>query len=142
MSRALVLLGGQRPHELLLLVLSVITGVTNLIAPPPGSPMTALPDPMRISWAFGMILSGLAGLLGCLWRWNAERGLLIEQGAMLLGAGMLLILWAAITALIDWRRGLLSAGTILFWMVANLWRAAQIRADLRRLRQLRRGDQP
>lgn len=130
-----VIAGRYRPHELCLLALSVYIGVLDLVAPPKGSPVTLLPAVVQYPALAALVVSGVAGLAGCFWRWNPERGLRVEQGALLLGTGALSILYAAIFSVVGWRIGLTSAPTTAAWMAANLWRAGQIHAELRRLRK-------
>lgn len=136
MSRpVLVLAGRQRPHELCLLVASVYLGALNLLHPSPGTPITLLPAPVRYGCLVALLLSGLVGLAGCFWAWHVERGLRIEQAGMLIGAGALLILVAAIFSVAGWRLGLISTPTTIAWVAANLWRAGQIHLELRRMRR-------
>jgi hypothetical protein len=82
------------------------------------------------TWAVGMALSGLLGLIGILAR--GMRSVQVEQAAMLIGAAALVWYTAAVVQF-GWRAlfaGLISA----LWAAANLWRAWQIRSDLKGLR--------
>ena len=128
-----VVAGRDRPHELLFLGLSLLSGISYLLgAPPPGS-ITALMPPWEIhAWAGGLLASGLIGLVGCWWRGNHARGLGLEMGAMLIGSGALLLYSVAAFSLGGWR-ALFAGGIGVTWMAANLLRAGQIRSDLRNL---------
>lgn len=125
MSRpVLVISGRHRPHEILLLVVSVITGLAYTIgAPPPASIEALLPGWALLVWSVGLALSGVVGLSGVLW---SPR---IEAAGMLLGTGALLWYSAAVTPF-GWR-GLFAGMICTSWAVANLWRALQIRQDLK-----------
>lgn len=129
--RAVVVVGRDRPHELLLLGWSLFSGVSYLLgAPPPGS-ITALMPAWEIhAWAGGLLASGLIGLVGCWWRGNHALGLGLELGAMLIGSGALLLYSVAAFAVGGWR-ATFAAGLVATWMAANLWRVGQIRRDLR-----------
>jgi len=122
-----VVAGRHRPHEVLLLAVSVVSGLAYVIgAPAPGSLAALLPGWAVAVWAWGLLLSGVVGLSG-VW-----RSLELEAAAMLLGAGALL--WYAVAvAQFGWR-GLFGGAVALAWASANVWRAAQIRRDLRGIR--------
>jgi hypothetical protein len=127
MSRPVVVLAGRhRPHELLFLVVSLLVGVAFIVgAPPPGSLTAALPGWAVLVWSVGMAASGVLGLVG------AWRSLRLEQAAMLLGASAL-VWYVAAVAQFGWR-ALLAGLICAAWACANLWRAWQIRRDLRGL---------
>lgn len=127
----MVISGRHRPHELLLLVVSVITGAAYTCgARPPASIAAALPGWAVAVWSAGLLLSGVIGLTGALTTrpWSLQ----VEQAAMLLGAAALIWYTAALVPL-GWRA--LFAGSIsLGWAAANVVRAGQIRLDRRRAR--------
>lgn len=129
MTRPLVVVSGRhRPHELLLLAVSLVIGVAYTIgAPPPESIAALLPAWALHVWSAGLALSGVVGLVGALTRRPWSLG--VEQAGMLIGAGALIWYTAALTTL-----GLpaLFAGTICAgWAAANIVRALQIRRDMR-----------
>lgn len=123
-----VVAGRHRPHELLLLVVSLITGLAYTIgAPPPTSIAALMPAWALHVWSAGLLLSGVIGLVGAVVR--QAWALQVEQAAMLIGASAL-IWYTAAVAPFGWRAllaGLISTA----WAGANLWRAWQIRQDLR-----------
>ena len=125
MSRPVVVISGRhRPHEVLLLIVSVITGLAYTVgAPPPASVAALLPAWALLVWSVGLAVSGAVGLAGVLW---SPR---VEAAGMLLGTGALL--WYSVAvAPFGWRAlfaGLIASG----WAAANLWRALQIRNDLK-----------
>lgn len=124
-SRPVVIVSGKhRPHQILLLVVSVVTGVAYTIgAPPPASVAALLPGWALLVWSVGLATSGVIGLVGVL------RSLRLEQASMLLGAAALLWYTAAVSTF-GWR-GLFAGAISVAWAVANLVRAGQIRRDLR-----------
>lgn len=129
MSRPVVLISGRhRPHEILLLVVSLVTGVAYTVgAPPPTSVAALMPSWALHVWSLGLALSGAIGLVGAIAR--RPWALRLEQAGMLLGAGAL-CWYAAAVAPFGWRA--LFAGAItMAWAGANLVRAVQIERDLR-----------
>jgi hypothetical protein len=119
-----VLAGRHRPHELLLLVVSVLTGTAYTVgAPPPGSLTALLPGWAVLVWSVGMVASGALGLAG------AWRSLRVEAAGMLIGSAAL-IWYSAAVAPIGWRASFACAISTA-WAAANLWRAVQIHRDLR-----------
>lgn len=129
MSRpVLVISGRHRPHEILLLVVSVVTGAAYTVgAPPPTSVAALLPGWALHVWSLGLAVSGAVGLLGVLTRrgWSLQ----FEQAAMLIGAGAL-VWYAAAVVPFGWR-ALLAGAISLAWALANLVRALQIYRDLK-----------
>lgn len=128
MSRPVVVISGHhRPHELLLLAVSLLTGLAFTIgAPPPSSVAALMPGWALHVWSLGLAVSGAVGLAGVLTRrsWSLQ----LEQAGMLIGAGAL-VWYGAAVAPYGWRA--LFAGAIcLAWAGANLARAAQIRRDI------------
>lgn len=129
MSRPVVLISGRhRPHEILLLVVSLVTGAAYTVgAPPPQSVSALMPGWALHTWSVGLALSGALGLIGVLLQWSSS--LQLEQSSMLIGAGAL-VWYTAAVAPFGWRA--LFAGAIsVAWAAANLARAIQIQRDLR-----------
>lgn len=124
MSRPVIIAGRHRPHEILLLVVSIVTGVAYTIgAPPPNSVSALLPAPALLVWSIGLAASGVIGLVGVAW------SLRFEAAGMLLGSAAL-IWYVAAVAPFGWR-ALLAGAISSAWAGANLWRALQIFLDLR-----------
>lgn len=124
-ARPLVVVSGRhRPHEVLLLVVAVVTGVAYTVgAPPPTSVAALLPGWAQLVWSTGLGLSGIVGLFGVL------RSPRIEAAGMLLGTAAM-IWYAVAVAPFGWR-ALLAGAIAAAWAGANLWRALQIRYDLK-----------
>ena len=125
-----VVAGRHRPHELMLLAVSVILGVAYILgAPQPGSLAESLPGWMFTGWALVMLASGTLGLIGCFWR-DADLGMEIERGAMVMQAGAIVLYTSGLFAYAG-TRALASGGIAAVWAGANAWRAVQITRDLR-----------
>jgi len=127
-GRPLVVISGRhRPHELLLLTVSVVTGVAYTIGAPPPTSIAALLPPWALHvWSAGLAVSGVLGLVGALTRhgWS----LVLEQAGMLIGAASLVWYVGAIVPF-GWR-GLFAGLISLAWAIANVARAVQINRDL------------
>ena len=134
MSRPIVVLtGAHRPHEQLLLAVSLGWGAACLLgAPPPGSVVTLLPRWEVVAWTVLLLVSGVVGLVGCWWRGHIATGLGLELAGMLFGAGATIVYVTGVVAATG-VRGLFPAVIVAAWSAANLWRAAQIRGHLRHL---------
>ncbi len=127
----IVVTGSRRPHELLLLAFSLIAGLAFLLgAPRPASMGDSMGDWFTTLWAFGLLFTGLIGLVGSFWRGSVARGLLLERSAMLLGAGAAMG-YAIQVYSTNGGRSLFAAGFCFFWALANVARAVQISNDLR-----------
>jgi hypothetical protein len=122
-----VVSGRHRPHEILLLAVSVLVGAAYTFgAPPPTSLAASMPHWAVRVWATGLALSGVVGLVGVAGR--STWALQVEQAAMLIGAAALVWYTAALAPL-GWR-ALFAEAVFGAWAVANLVRARQIRQDL------------
>lgn len=134
--RVVVVRSRHSPHKLALLGLALLTGVAYLLgAPPPQSLAAQMPTWLVHAWAVGLLLHGAAGFAGVFApRRHLDRGLGVEVGAMLFGAAALLVV-AAASFKYAGGAALLGGGLAAAWAVANVWRAAQIRRDLRQLRR-------
>lgn len=132
--------GRHRPHELLLLAVSVLLGVSYLVrVPAPQTLTAAVPRWVVLLWAVGLVASGIVGLAGCLWRGDIATGLGLERGAMLMSTGALLLIGSVIVSATG-MRGLFSAGITIAWALANLYRCLQITTDLRQVAAARKGN--
>jgi hypothetical protein len=131
MPPIIVVTGRQRPHEVLLLVVSVLVGVAYLLGSPPAASVAALIPRWEIHvWAVVMLASGGVGLIS-IRRWGVPGlALSLELGAMLAGAGGLLVYVVAIF-LAAGPSGLLAGGITAGWLCSNLWRAWQIHTELK-----------
>lgn len=125
-----VVAGRQRPHELLLLAVSLAWGVAYLVgAPPPDSVAALMQRWQVVVWSALLVVSGVVGLAGCWWRRNIELGLGLELAGMLFGSGALFVF--SVAAVHATHRITFGIGMIMVWFAANLWRAAQIGRELR-----------
>lgn len=127
-----VVTGRHRPHEIALLIFSLMVGLAyTLGSPPPESVVATMPSWIVRLWAIGLLISGVVGLPAVLVPLEPTLSLRLESGAMLLGAGALLVTTAAVFNYAGVARGLFGGGFCAAWLVANLVRAAQIRRDLK-----------
>lgn len=127
----LIITGRNRPHLLMTLWFSLVSGLIFVMgAPVP--PSMGDSDLVGV-WAWLLLLSGLVGLVGCYTRRNLKRGLGLERAGMLIGAGAVIGYAVQVYAL-NGQRALFSAGFCAGWAIANVVRVLQISNDLRKLR--------
>lgn len=120
-----------RSHEVGLFIVSVVTSIGVIVAPAPE--VTAVfPGWTARVWAVAVLVSGVAGLIGCLWRGRVTVGLAAEgTGLILSGAACV---WYMVGAWIINERGLVGAElTVATWGLMNLWRLLQIHLDRQEL---------
>jgi len=123
----------QRPHELVLLLASVLLGLGYLLTvPPPQSLAAVVPAWLVTTWSVGLLLSGALGLLGAFWRGSILVALELERAALLVSTGALLLIGGASFAVAGWR-ALFGGSIILAWGVANIVRCVQIGQDTHKL---------
>lgn len=130
--RVIVITGRHRPHELLLLVYGTFIGITTL-AGERTAVSALMPTWVVTLWALCFVLSGIVGLFGAWWRSSIVRGLWLELGGMLLGAAATALYSASVFTIIKGWQGIIGSGLVAAWGIANMWRATQIRLDLKKI---------
>jgi hypothetical protein len=121
------------PHQELLLLGSLITGIAYTVGvPPPESIAALLPSWQVHVWAAAMLLSGLAGLMGCYWQRDFVTARKLESGAMELGAGAMIVYSGCLFVYAGERA--MGAGVVFgLWAAANMWRSFQIHQELKEM---------
>lgn len=123
----------QRPHERVLLGISVILGISYLATVPAPQSLAALvPSWLVILWAIGLLLSGGVGLAAAMWRGSIAVALEVERAAWLANTGPLLLIGGASFVVNGWR-AMFGGSIILAWAIANLARSRQIRREVNAL---------
>lgn len=130
----IIIAGRRRPHELLLLLFSMVAGASMLLgAPRPNSMREEMDTTLVTLWAIGLFLGGLIGLWGCYTRRNLARGLLLERAGELI-SGAAAFGYAMQVVSVNGGKAGFAAGFCIAWAVANVVRSLQISNDLRSLR--------
>lgn len=128
-----VVTGRGRPHEQLLFGVSVLLGISYLVrVPAPQTLTAAVPRAVVLLWAAGLAVSGVVGLVGCLWRGNVVTGLGIERGGLVMSTAALALIGTVVVAETGWR-GVFTAAIVIAWAIAHLLRCVQITRDLRQV---------
>lgn len=130
----MVLMSRTRPHELLLFVVSVLTGIVYLdTLPDPRSLAALVPEVVIRVWAGGLLASGALGLFAyALLRSRVVLGLKLEGSALLIGSGALLMYVVSVFSYAG-LHALFTGAIVLGWLIANLVRVIQIIRDLGKL---------
>ncbi|MEV4628840.1 hypothetical protein AB0J90_21485 [Micromonospora sp. NPDC049523] len=131
--RPVMIVSGRHPFEVTLLLAAIVCGAGLLLADArPRSVTVAMPTAVQATWEVGLIIAGVAGLVGITWRGQLSTGLGVELGAIVLFgtfSAMYSLAVLAITGLTG-----LTAGTFVGAVaVASYWRCYQIVRDLRQL---------
>lgn len=129
--QTILVLSRQKPHTVLLLFASFVSGLL-YVAGWGRSPSLDATDPhwLGAAWAWASLLSGLLGLAGILWqRFNVVRGLMIERGALLIQAS-LLVAYAGALLTFNGSAASIPVITALAWAGANVWEARNMKRDL------------
>ena len=135
----IILTGKRRPHELMLLGFSILSGVAFLLgAPRPASMGSEMGGTWVDLWAASLAISGAVGLLGCYWKDNLRQGLLLERSGMLIGAAAVFG-YAMQVYSYNGTKALFAGGFCLAWAFSNVARSLQIGKDLDSLRGARDG---
>jgi hypothetical protein len=109
-----------------------MTGIAyTLGTPPPQSVAATEPELITKIWAIGLLVSGTVGLIGELAPLDPRIGVRLVAGALLIGAGALVVVTFAVFSYLGLSRGLFSGGCSAAWLLANIIRAIQIGRDLR-----------
>lgn len=129
-----LVLSRQKPHLILFLVLSLLSGIGYLASDPKENPGSGkLPAHVSSTWAWLLVVTGLIGLAGIVWqRWHVERGMLVERGALLLQSGAVVV-YAGFLAGYHPPQWALSVTAAAVWSGINIWEARLIKRDLGRL---------
>lgn len=130
--RVIVVTGKSRPHELLLLGYGAIIGAATLLGER-SSTALASPTWAMYAWSIGLVVSGVLGIGASLWRTALVRALEVERGALLIGAGAVLLYSGYILTIGSGWDQVVGAGMVAAWGAANIWRSWQITIDLRHI---------
>lgn len=130
-------LSRQKPHLMLFMILSILSGIAYLLGPAESAALeNELPTWVPPVWAWFLLMSGLVGMWGMVWqRWQVERGMLLERGALLIQAGAILLYGGVLVVANGWA-ATVSAGAALVWAGANFWESRLILRDLRMLEEV------
>lgn len=126
-----LVLSRQRPHLILFLVLSVLTGVAYYTTTSQPSP---IPPWLAQAWAIVLGVTGCMGLAGIAWqRWHLERGMLLERGALMLQSGFVVAYVGLAGRYVPAGEWVLLLVIAAVWAFVNLWEARLLARDLSRL---------
>lgn len=124
----------HRPHELVLLGLSVLLGIAYLVRlPPPQTLAAVVPGWLVAVWALGLVVSGVIGLSAAVWQGSIIVALQMERAALLLNNAPLILIGGASFATLGWGRAVFGGSIILGLAAANLVRSLQINRDVKQL---------
>lgn len=118
---------GQRPHEVMFLFISPVFAYDMLFGPARLALSVAhVPYAEVLAFALVLVVSGIIGLVGCALRTRAawwDVGIRLEGGALVFGAGGLLLFTYVIGDVSHWQGS--SYKFLGAWTAANVWRSVQ-----------------
>jgi hypothetical protein len=117
----------------MLLAVSALNGLGGIVSyqQVASNAVRVLPDVLARAYYYGLTASALLAFVGVMLR--SIRGPLIERAGLWLLGG----LWGAYGAIVAttaWPRGFFVSIVLLGFAAANVWRAMQIRGELKRIR--------
>lgn len=135
-DQPILVLSRKKPHLILLLILSVLSGLAYFLD---GPVEPKIPQWLAQAWAVVLLFSGGLALVAHLQRWDRERGMHVERGALTLQAAAVTGYGLALPAYLGWQAqtavSLLAAAT---WAGTNLWEVRLIGEDLKLISAVRR----
>lgn len=132
---SVILSGRHRPHEVMLLAVSLLLGIAYLAgAKPPSSVEALMPGWMRLAWYALLAAGGAVGLAATTLH-HPYQSLGLERAAMW-GQTSSWSIYAIALASYGRAAGLGAACLCAGLAAASAWRIVQISRDMRKLRQL------
>ncbi|MGK5522822.1 hypothetical protein ACSNN9_26175 [Micromonospora sp. URMC 107] len=123
----------HQPFEIAIMATAPVCGVLLIILDVrPQSVEMAMPGPIQVGWESGLIVAGVAGLLGVVWPGRLSTGLGIELASVLM-LGTITGMYAVALMVIAGPQGVAATSFVFAVAVGSGWRAVQITLDLRRL---------
>ncbi|MCX4389736.1 hypothetical protein OG777_22780 [Micromonospora peucetia] len=123
----------HQPFEIAIMATAPVCGALLIVLDVrPQSVAMAMPGPIQAGWESGLIVVGVAGLLGVLWPGRLSTGLGIELASLLM-LGTVTGMYAVALTVVTGRQGVAATSFIVAVAVGSGWRAVQIVLDLRRL---------
>lgn len=137
----IVVTGRHRPHEVLFLALSALSGCAFVAGVKPPTTLERL-VPAWVLWTWYLLLlsSGVIGLASLVLA-DTYRALVLEQAAMTGQAAAPLLYGLALVASQN-TAAAFAVAFCLTWAGASVWRGRQVRNELRALRQAAETGEP
>ncbi len=130
----------QRVFELAVLITAPVCGVLLAVLHiRPESVELTMPEAIRVCWEFGLIVAGLAGLLGMFWPGQLGTGLGIELAAMLMLGAIAAMYVVSILVVAD-EQALVAASFVSAVAFGSWLRSVEIARSLRWLIRLHHAD--
>lgn len=134
-EQPILVLSRKKPHLLLILVLSVLSGIGYFVE---GAVEPELPDWLARSWAGVLLVSGGFALVAHLQRWDRERGMHVERGALTIQGAAVLAYGACLPQYLGWTPSvIISIIAAIVWAGTNFWEVSLIGADLKLIAAVR-----
>ncbi|MCW3816371.1 hypothetical protein ONA91_18155 [Micromonospora sp. DR5-3] len=121
----------QRVFEFAVLVTAPVCGVLLIVLRVrPQSVEVVMPDAIRVCWEFGLIVVGVAGLLGMFWPGQLGTGLGIELAAVLM-LGAIAAMYVVSLLVVAGQQAVVAASFVGAVAIGSWLRSAEIVRSLR-----------
>lgn len=135
-DQPILVLSRKKPHLILFMIIVVLSGLVVYVAPPE---QTDVPDWLAHIWSWVLMATGSVALLAHLQRWDRERGMYVERGALWIQSAAVLGYGIALPNWLPWDGGLIiSLVVAAAWAGFNLWEVQLIGLDLKLISVARR----
>ncbi|MEU4642592.1 hypothetical protein [Micromonospora sp. NPDC023814] len=132
----------HQPFEIAVMVTAPVCGVLLIsLGVRPQSVEMAMPGPIQVGWELGLVVAGVAGLLGIFWPGRLSTALGTELASVLM-LGTITGMYAVAVAVVAGQQGVAATSFVGAVSIGSGWRAAQIVRDLRALTRAVQAAQP
>lgn len=134
-DQPILVLSRKKPHLIFILVLCLLSGLGIFIT---GSDDPELPDWITRSWAGFLLVSSMVALGAHFQKWDRERGMYVERGALTIQSAAVLAYGATLPQYLGWNAEVFfSIAAMVTFAAANLWEVQLIGADLKLIATVR-----
>lgn len=135
-DQPILVLSRKKPHLIFFMVLVVLSGLAYFVE---GPVENEIPDWLGRTWAGFLLWSGSVALIAHLQRWDRERGMHVERGALTIQSAAVLAYGACLPQYLGWTPGtFISILAALAWAAANFAEVHLIGSDLKLISAMRR----
>lgn len=132
----ILVLSRKKPHLIFLMGLAVLSGISLAVE---GGTDDPVPTWLVRLWAAFLFSTGLIALISHLQKWDRERGMHVERGALIMQAAAVLCYVMCLPVYLGWEIGpILSIIAGIWWAGTNYWEVRLIGQDLKMISAVRR----
>lgn len=131
----ILVLSRKKPHLILFMIIVILSGLVVYVDPPQ---QTDVPDWLAHVWSWVLMITGTVSLVAHLQKWDRERGMYVERGALWIQSAGVLGYAAVLPNWLKLDGGLIiSLIAAVAWAGFNLWEVQLIGSDLKMIGAVR-----